>query len=140
MIKLFDPSIGIEEELAIKRVLRSKNWANGSGLGKVAEFENNFKKYTNSKECIAVNSGTAALNLALSMYDIKGKEVLLPSMTFVATANAVIMNGGKPVFVDIDNETLNVSLEDIKAKISQKTKMILPVHFGGLSCNLEEIQ
>ena len=94
MIKLFDPSIGKEEELAIKNVLRSKNWANGAGLGKVAEFENKFKKYTNSKECIAVNSGTAALNLALSIYDIRGKEVILPSMTFVATANAVVMNGG----------------------------------------------
>ena len=140
MIKLFDPSIGKEEEIAIKHVLRSKNWASGAGLGKVAEFENNFKKYTDSKECIAVNSGTAALNLALSMYSIKGKEVILPSMTFVATANAVVMNGGKPVFADIDEDTLNVSLDEIKSKISQKTKIILPVHFGGLSCDMEGIQ
>ncbi len=140
MIKLFDPSIGKEEELAIKHVLKSKNWANGAGLGKVAEFENKFKKYTNSKECVAVNSGTAALNLALSMYDIKDKEVILPSMTFVATANAVRINGGRPVFADIDEDTLNVSLDSIESVISKKTKMILPVHFGGLSCDMEGIQ
>ena len=96
-IKLFEPSIGRDEENSIKHVLKSKFWASGAGTGKVLEFEKKFKKYVNSKNCIAVNSGTAALNLALSIYDIKNKEVILPSLTFVATANAVIMNGGKPV-------------------------------------------
>ena len=76
MIKLFDPSIGKEEEIAIKHVLTSKIWANGAGVGKVSEFESKFRKYTNSKNCIAVNSGTAALNIALSLYDIKDKEVI----------------------------------------------------------------
>ena len=76
MIKLFDPSIGKEEEITIKRVLTSKIWANGAGVGKVSEFESKFRKYTNSKNCIAVNSGTAALNLALSLYNIKDKEVI----------------------------------------------------------------
>jgi dTDP-4-amino-4,6-dideoxygalactose transaminase len=140
MIKLFDPSIGKEEEIAIKRVLTSKIWANGAGVGKVSEFENKFRKYTNSKNCIAVNSGTAALNLALSLYNIKDKEVILPSMTFVATANAVIMNGGKPVFIDIDENTLNIDLEDLKSAITHKTKIILPVHFGGLSCEMDKIK
>ena len=140
MIKLFDPSIGKEEEIAIKRVLTSKIWANGAGVGKVSEFENKFRKYTNSKNCIAVNSGTAALNLALSLYDIKDKEVILPSMTFVATANAVIMNGGKPVFIDIDENTLNIDLEHLKSAITHKTKIILPVHFGGLSCEMDKIK
>ena len=140
VIKLFDPSIGKEEELAIKHVLKSKIWANGAGIGKVSEFENKFKKYTNSKNCVAVNSGTAALNLALSIYDIKDKEVILPSMTFVATANAIVMNGGKPVFVDINEDTLNVDSEHLKSAITDKTKIILPVHFGGLSCNMDEIK
>ena len=140
IIKLFDPSIGKEEEIAIKHVLTSKIWANGAGVGKVSEFESKFRKYTNSKNCIAVNSGTAALNLALSLYDIKDKEVILPSMTFVATANAVIMNGGKPVFIDIDENTLNIDLEHLKSAITHKTKIILPVHFGGLSCEMDKIK
>ena len=137
MIKLFEPHVGIEEVKSVENVLRSKLWA--SGTGKVLEFENKFRKYINSKNCIAVNSGTAALNLALTMCDIKNKEVILPSLTFVATANAVIMNGGKPVFVDVDPNTLNIDPEKIENHISKNTKAILPVHFGGLSCDLNKI-
>jgi len=138
-IKLFEPSIGKDEENSIKQVLKSKFWASGAGVGKVLEFEKKFKKYVHSKNCVAVNSGTAALNLALSIYNIKNMEVILPSLTFVATANAVIMNGGKPVFVDVDPYTLNIDVEKIEDSISKKTKIILPVHFGGLSCNLDKI-
>ena len=138
-IKLFEPSIGKDEENTIKQVLKSKFWASGAGTGKVLEFEKKFKKYVKSKSCIAVNSGTAALNLGLSIYDIKNKEVILPSLTFVATANAIIINGGKPVFVDIDPYTLNIDTEQIENSISEKTKAILPVHFGGLSCDLDKI-
>ena len=138
--KLFEPSIGKDEEYAIKRVLKSKLWASGAGTAKVLEFEKKFKKYVNSKNCIAVNSGTAALNLGLSIYNIKNMEVILPSLTFVATANAVIMNGGKPVFVDVDPCTLNIDTEEIENLISEKTKVILPVHFGGLSCDLDRIR
>ena len=139
MIKLFEPDVGIEEIKSVQNVLQSKLWASGTGTGKVLEFENKFRKYINSKNCIAVNSGTAALNLALTICDIKNKEVILPSLTFVATANAVIMNGGKPVFVDIDPDTLNIDPEKIENHISKNTKVILPVHFGGLSCDLNKI-
>jgi len=139
MIKLFEPDVGIEEIKSAQNVLQSKLWASGTGTGKVLEFENKFRKYINSKNCITVNSGTAALNLALGICDIKNKEVILPSLTFVATANAVIMNGGKPVFVDVDPDTLNIDPEKIENSISKKTKVILPVHFGGLSCDLNKI-
>ena len=139
MIKLFEPDVGIEEIKSVENVLLSKLWASGTGTGKVLEFENKFRKYINSKNCIAVNSGTAALNLALTMCDIKNKEVILPSLTFVATANAVIMNGGKPVFVDVDPNTLNIDPEKIENHISKNTKAILPVHFGGLPCDLNKI-
>jgi len=139
MIKLFEPDVGIEEIKSVQNVLQSKLWASGTGTGKVLEFENKFRKYINSKNCITVNSGTAALNLALGICDIKNKEVILPSLTFVATANAVIMNGGKPVFVDVDPDTLNIDPEKIENSISKKTKVILPVHFGGLSCDLNKI-
>ena len=91
-IKLFDPVIDSLEEEKILEVLRSGNWASGAGKGNVKKFEENFQKYTNSDDCIAVNSGTAALNLALSLLDIKNKHIILPSMSFVSTANAVVMN------------------------------------------------
>jgi perosamine synthetase len=138
-IKLFDPYITKAEEKAIIKVLRSKFWASGAGSGKTLQFEEEFKNYTKSNECIAVNSGTAALHLALSTLDIKNKEVILPSLSFVSTAHAIIYNGGKPVFVDVDPKTLCIDINGIKEKINQKTKAIIPVHFGGMACNLKEI-
>ena len=98
-------SISGEEQNAIKKVLKSGFWASGAGGGNVKKFEEKFSKYVNSKSSVAVNSGTAALNLALSMYDIKNKEVILPSLSFVATANAILENGGIPKFADIDENT-----------------------------------
>ena len=138
-IKLFDPSTNESEKNAIKRILDSHFWASGGGGREVQKFEEKFSKYTNSKSCVAVNSGTAALNLALSMYNIKNKEVIIPSLSFVSTANAVIENGGIPKFVDIDEKTLCMDPEKILKVISKKTKVILPVHFGGLTSNLGEI-
>ena len=138
-IKLFDPIIDESEKNTIKRILDSHFWASGDGGGEVQKFEEKFTKYVNSKSCIAVNSGTAALNLALSMCDIKNKEVIIPSLSFVSTANAVIENGGIPKFVDIDENTLCLDPEKIAKAVSKKTKVILPVHFGGLTSNLENI-
>ena len=138
-IKLFDPIIDESEEQSIINILQSKFWASGSGIGNVEKFEKKFKKYVNSNNCVAVNSGTAALTLALSMYDIKNKEVILPSLSFVSTANAVIENGGIPRFVDVDEKTLCLDPKKIVNAISKKTKVILPVHFGGLSSNLKTI-
>jgi len=138
-IKLFDPFIGKSELVAIKKTLNSKFWASGSGSGKVSEFERRFQKYTRSNACIAVNSGTAALHLALSLYDVKGKEIIIPSLSFISTAHAAIYNGGKPVFVDVESETLCIDPEKIENSISEKTKAILPVHFGGIPCNLKKI-
>ncbi|MGI0056057.1 MAG: DegT/DnrJ/EryC1/StrS family aminotransferase, partial [Nitrosarchaeum sp.] len=98
-----------------------------------------FKKYTNSKECIAVNSGTAALHLALSLFNIKNKEVILPSLSFVSTAHAIIYNGGIPIFVDVEPETLCIDPKKVKNAITKNTKVILPVHFAGMPCNLNEL-
>jgi perosamine synthetase len=138
-IKLFDPSIGLQEEKEIISVLKSGFWASGSGTGKVLQFETNFNKYTNSNDCVTVNSGTSALNLALSLFDIKNKEVILPSLSFVSTAHAILHNGGKPIFVDVDPNTLCIDPEQIKKHLTKKTKVILPVHFGGLPVNLKKI-
>lgn len=138
-IKLFDPYIDKAEKLAVERVLASHFWASGSGTGEVRKFERNFAKYVGSKSCVALNSGTAALNLALSMYNIKNKEVILPSLSFVSTANAVVENGGIPKFVDVDEKTLCIDPQEISKAISKKTKIILPVHFAGFPANLLQI-
>jgi len=138
-IKLFDPFIDDNEENAIKKVLHNHFWASGAGEGNVLKFEELFKKYTNSKECIAVNSGTAALHLAISLFNIKNKEVILPSLSFVSTAHSVIYNGGIPIFVDVDPETLCIDPEKVKNAITRNTEVILPVHFAGMPSNLDEL-
>ena len=119
-IKLFDPFVDHREEDAIKKVLHNHFWASGAGEGNVLKFEKLFRKYTNSKECIAVNSGTAALHLALSLFNIKNKEVILPSLSFVSTAHAIVYNGGIPIFVDVEPETLCIDPEMIKKSITKK--------------------
>ena len=139
-IKLFDPIVGKEEEKILIKTLRSKYWASGSGFGYVSKFENSFKNYVGSDDCIAVNSGTAALNLALSLLDLRNKDVILPSLSFVSTANAIIENGGRPIFVDVDPDTLCIDSSKICKLITKRTIAIVPVHFGGLPCNLKDIQ
>ena len=138
-IKLFDPVTGSQEKTAVLDVLKSKFWASGAGTGKVLDFEKRFNNYVGSTECIAVSSGTAALHLALSLIDIKNKEVILPSLSFVSTAHAVLYNGGIPVFVDVDPKTLCIDPQMIKKSITKRTKIILPVHLGGMPCDLDEI-
>ncbi|RZD38761.1 MAG: glutamine--scyllo-inositol aminotransferase [Thaumarchaeota archaeon] len=138
IIKLFDPHVDHEEKV-IKKILKSGFWASGAGIGAVSEFEYEFKKYTGAKECVAVNSGTAALHLALNLAEITKREVILPSLSFVSTAHAIKYNGGIPIFADIDENTLCVDYNAIEEKISPQTKIILPVHFGGMSCKLDEI-
>lgn len=138
-IKLFSPAFDIAEEKAIQKTLKSGFWASGAGVGNVKKFEDEFNHYIKSKYCVAVNSGTAALHLALSLFDIKNCEVIVPSLSFVSTANAVIYNGGKPVFVDVDPKTLCLNPDLIEEKITKKTKVILPVHFAGMPCNVDSL-
>ena len=139
-IKLFDPYIDKFEKIAINKVLDSNFWASGAGKGNVEKFEKKFTKYVNSKNAIAVNSGTSALHLAVSLCDVKGKEVILPSLSFVSTAHAVIYNGGIPIFADIDPKTLCINEDDVKRKISKKTKCIIPVHFGGVPADVKKLK
>ena len=138
-INLFEPYFDDEEEKAVLETLRSKFWASGAGVGNVSKFENRFKKYVNADECLAVNSGTAALNITLSLLDIRNHEVIIPSLSFVSTANCVLLNGGIPKFVDIDPITLCLKPELIEKSITKKTKAIIPVHFGGFPCDMKKI-
>ena len=139
-IKLFDPVIDENEIKKVVKTIKSKFWASGSGPGNVLKFENKFKNYVNSRDCIAVSSGTAALNLALSLIDIKNKEVILPSLSFVSTAHAILINGGIPIFVDVEPQTMCINPNEIQKSITAKTIAILPVHFAGFPCNLKDIQ
>ncbi len=139
-IKLFDPKIGSSELQNIKSVLNSHNWASGGGSHYVNLFETNFNNYVKSKSCVAVNSGTAALHLALSLISSKNFEVILPSLSFVSTAHAVTYNGGKVVFSDVDPKTLCMDPSDVENKITSKTKAIIPVHFAGMPSNLTKLK
>ena len=131
------PSFGVREEQALLEVLRS-GWVS-QGL-RVAEFERRFAQYVGAAEAVAVSSCTTALHLALVAAGIRpGDEVLCPSLSFIATANAIVYAGAKPVFVDIDPLTFNLDPDRIESAITDCTKAILVVHQIGLPCALNEI-
>lgn len=122
----------------IKEVLKS-GWLTSGPL--VNKFEEQFAEFVGAEYAIAVNSCTAALHSILLALGIgKGDEVIVPSNTFVATANVALYVGAKPVFADSDPETFNISPEDIERKISQKTKAIIVVHLGGNPCDMDKIR
>lgn len=131
------PAIGKEEIKEVEDSLRF-GWL-GTGP-KVHKFEKMFKKYKGSKFAMALNSCTGALHLSLLAIGIKpGDEVIVPTMTFCSTAGAIIHARAKPVFVDCKKETMNIDPEDIKRKITQKTKAIIPVHMAGRPCDMDAI-
>lgn len=107
---------------------------------KTFEFEKEFAKYAGAKHAIAVSTGTAALHLSLEAVGIRaGDEVLLPTTTFTATAEAVTYLGARPVLVDVDPATMNMDPNDAARRITQKTRAIIPVHLGGQPCDMDEI-
>lgn len=138
MIQVFKPSMGDEEINAVAEVLRS-GWI---GLGpKTAEFEKQFAAYLGAPHAIAVNSCTAALDLALRLLDIrKGDEVIVPAMTFVSTAHCVAYNDAIPIFADADERTLAIDPEDVKRKITRRTKAVIPVHYGGRPVDIDALR
>ena len=140
IIRLFLPLSDQEEIKEITRTITSGFWASGEGTGKVKEFENKFSKYIGCNQVISVNSGTAALHLALSVSNVSKKEVLVPSLTFASTAHAAVYNNAKPKFVDIDESTLCIDIDDLEKKITKNTKVVMPVHFGGYPCDLNSIK
>jgi len=108
--------------------------------GRVKDFEDAVSKFIGCKEVIATNTGTTAMHLALDILDLQaGDEVLVPSLTFIATIQVIIQSGGTPVFCDVEGDTLNISIEDLKNKITSRTKVIMPVHYRGLPCNMEQL-
>ena len=137
MIPAAKPLVGDEERAAVDRVLRSGMMAQGP---EVAAFEEEFSKYVGGRKCVAVNSGTSGLHMALVAAGIKsGDEVIVPSFTFAATANSVALTGATPVFVDIDPKTFNIDPAAIEAAITPRTKGIQPVHLYGLPAQMDVI-
>ncbi|MFH0798850.1 MAG: DegT/DnrJ/EryC1/StrS family aminotransferase [Pseudomonadota bacterium] len=135
MIPLSVIDVGDEELRAVKEVLDS-GWLT-EGV-KNREFEERFAEYIGVKKAVALNSCTSALFLAVKALNITG-EVILPSFTFVASANAVVTAGAMPVFADVNYETCNIDPHDIEKKITKRTQAIMPVHFGGLPAEMEAI-
>ncbi len=137
MISIAKPLIGEEEKSAVMDVLNSGQISPGK---KVEEFEQQFASYIGSKHAIATSSGTTALKAILMAYKIKqGDEVIVPALTFGATASPVLFCGARPVFADADTDTFNISPKSIQEKITPKTKAIIPVHLYGLPCNMKVI-
>ncbi len=142
MIYINLPKIGEEEVQAVDKVLRSGMLTSGLGAGPaVTEFEKSFAKMAGAKHAVAVNTGTAALHAAIMAVGVKcGDEVILPSFTFVATAEAVALAGAKPVFADIDPKTYNLSPAAVEKAITKKTKAILPVDLYGFSADMRPLR
>jgi dTDP-4-amino-4,6-dideoxygalactose transaminase len=134
-IPLSLPYIDKNEAKAIGRVLKS-GWLTDGPAN--IEFEQLFADYIGVKRAVTLNSCTSALQLALEAQSIRG-EVILPSFTFVASANAVVRAGAIPVFADIDYGTCNIDPAQVRNKITQNTQAIMVVHFAGQSCRMDEI-
>jgi len=134
MIPYSRQEIGDDDVRAVSKVLRSAFLTQGPAI---KEFEDSLTKYTSARYCVAFSSGTAALHGAYHAAGIgSGDEVIVPGLTFAATANAALYLRAKPVFADINPETGNIDVRDVEKKITKKTKMIVPVDYAGLPVDL----
>jgi len=136
-VPFFLPYVDSKDITEIKKAASAPFLTNGP---KLDAFEQKFKKFTKSKYAVGVSNATAALYLSLKALGIKkSDEVIIPDLTFAATANSVLQTGATPVLADIDKETLNISVESIMKNISRKTKAIIPVHLAGTPCDMQKI-
>jgi len=137
LIRLFKPSVGKEEIYGIKNIF-SKAWL---GYGsEVKDFENKFSKYIGTKYAVGLNSCTAALHIALAVNKFKSKKkVLIPSITFSASAAAALYCDLTPVFVDVEKDSLNLDFNDLRKKYTKDCVAVIAVHFGGHPCAMEKI-
>jgi perosamine synthetase len=124
--------------LITKIVKRGNRWALGP---EIEEFENELKNYVGTDYCVTLNSGTSALHSALLAYQIgSSDEVIIPSFTFIATANSVLFVNSKPIFAEIEDVNLGLDPKDVQSKITPSTKAIIPVDYAGLPCKILEIK
>jgi len=135
LFKIYWSEDDVEE---IEKVIRSEMyWATGS---QIKEFENRIKEYLDAKYCLTFNSGGSALYALMLAYKFgMGDEIIVPSFTFIATAYAPLYVGAKPVFADVEFETFGLDPNDVTERITSKTKAIIPIHYGGMPCKIEEL-
>lgn len=131
-IPLFEIYWEIDDIQSISRVIKRGNyWTTGP---ETVQLEQKIAEYTGAKYALTFNSGTSALHADLIAHQVAGGEVIVPSFTFISTANSVILANAKPIFAEIEDETYGLDPEDVKEKITNKTRAILPVHYGGAPC------
>lgn len=136
-VPLVDPYITDEDATAVAKAVKKKRLSQGEYVEK---FEKDFARYIGVKHAVAVCNGTAALHVALAAIGVSiGDEVIVPSFSFVATANCVLYQQAKPAFVDIDSLTYNVNPKEIKRKVTKKTKAIIPVYYAGQPADMDPI-
>jgi UDP-4-amino-4-deoxy-L-arabinose-oxoglutarate aminotransferase len=132
------PSINEQDINAVNEVLRSGWITTGA---KTSQFEEAFCDYTGCVSAVALTSATAGMHLALKAFDIgEGDEVITPSMTWVSTVNLIVLAGAKPVFADIDRDTMMVTPESVESRITGATKVIVPVHFAGAAVDMKPLR
>jgi len=137
LIKVAKPFVDEEEVQAVREVLLSGQYVSGA---KVREFEEKFAEYIGVKHAVAVNSGTAALHVALASIGIgPGDEVIVPPLTFFSTVSVVLHQNAIPVFADIDPESFCLDPKDVEDKITENTKAIIPVHLFGNAAEMDEL-
>ncbi|ABR56013.1 Glutamine--scyllo-inositol transaminase [Methanococcus aeolicus Nankai-3] len=128
-----------EDIKSVEKIIKSGMfWSSGN---EIEELENKISEYIGSKYCVTFNSGGSALHALMKSYGFKeGDEIIVPSFTFIATAMAPLYVGAKPIFADIEEETLGLNPDDVLEKITNKTKAILPIHYGGVPCKIKELK
>jgi perosamine synthetase len=135
-IKLFKPTFGEAEKAALCQTIDSE-WV-GRGPRSI-QFEERFAEFIGVKHAVALNSATAALHMGLVCAEVEGQEILTSSLTWVSSTQAILLAGGRPVFCDIEPDTLNISVDDIARKITPTTRAIVVTHYGGQSCDMDPI-
>lgn len=138
-IPLYKVLTDSDDVAQVKRIIeRGTDWTNGP---EVKEFEDSVANYVGSRYCVSFNSGTSALHASLLAHGIGGEdEVIVPSFTFIATANAALFVNAKPIFADVEAKTHGLEPMAVKGKINKRTKAIIPVHVGGRACNILELK
>lgn len=137
MIPTHRPCVGEAELAAVGRVFASR-WL---GMGEVTKaFEERLREFLGAKHVIAVNTGTAALHVALAGLGVgPGDEVIVPSLTFISSAQAIVAVGARPLFCEVSPDTLNIDVADAIARATPRTRAIMPVHYGGLVCDMDTL-
>ena len=137
MIPVHRPYIGEEELDAVARVFDSR-WL---GMGSITrEFEEQLCEFLGVKHVISVNTGTSALHLMLEGLALESDdEVIVPSLTYVSAVQAIVAAGARPVFCDVRPDTLNLDISDAFSRVTPRTRAIMPVHYGGLACEMDEV-